>query len=94
MLAMLQVQQMVATVIWDNQDTALHTASSGNPDTAVPDGKFDTGIVGPHQPSGPVTMPTQPGDYIYFCTLHPFLDLVRQRWKKRPRWFLIRTNSH
>jgi plastocyanin len=62
-----------ATVIWDNQDTALHTATSGNPDTAVPDGKFDTGIVGPNQPSGPVTMPTQPGDYIYFCTLHPFL---------------------
>src|ERR671916_2344664 len=62
-----------ATVIWDNQDTALHTATSGNPDTAVPDGKFDTGIVGPNQPSGPATMPTQPGDYIYFCTLHPFL---------------------
>jgi plastocyanin len=62
-----------ATVIWDNQDNALHTATSGNPDTAVPDGKFDSGIVGPNQPSKPVTMPTQPGDYIYFCTLHPFL---------------------
>src|SRR5919107_2658348 len=62
-----------ATVVWDNQDNALHTATSGNPDTATPDGKFDTGIVPPNQPSGPVTMPTQPGDYIYFCTLHPFL---------------------
>ncbi|MDQ3839482.1 MAG: plastocyanin/azurin family copper-binding protein [Thermoproteota archaeon] len=62
-----------ASVIWDNQDNALHTATSGNPETATPDGKFDTGIVGANQPSKPVTMPTQPGEYTYFCTLHPFL---------------------
>src|ERR687897_870230 len=62
-----------SSVTWDNQDNALHTATSGNPDTATPDGKFDTGIVGANQQSKPVTMPTQPGDYIYFCTLHPFL---------------------
>jgi plastocyanin len=62
-----------ATVMWDNQDNALHTATSGNPDTATPDGKFDTGIVGANQQSKPVTMPTEPGDYVYFCTLHPFL---------------------
>jgi plastocyanin len=61
------------TVIWDNQDNALHTATSGNPDTATPDGKFDTGLVGANQQSKPVTMPTEPGDYVYFCTLHPFL---------------------
>jgi plastocyanin len=61
------------TVIWDNQDNALHTATSGNPDTATPDGKFDTGLVGANQQSKPVTMPTEPGDYMYFCTLHPFL---------------------
>jgi plastocyanin len=62
-----------ATVIWDNQDNALHTATSGNPDTATPDGKFDTGLVGANQPSKPVTMPTEPGQITYFCTLHPFL---------------------
>ena len=62
-----------ATVLWDNQDNALHTATSGNPDTATPDGKFDTGIIGANQQSKPVTMPTEPGDYVYFCTLHPFL---------------------
>ena len=62
-----------ATVMWDNQDNALHTATSGNPDTATPDGKFDTGIIGANQQSKPVTMPTEPGDYVYFCTLHPFL---------------------
>jgi plastocyanin len=61
------------TVIWDNQDNALHTATSGNPETATPDGKFDTGLVGANQQSKPVTMPTEPGDYVYFCTLHPFL---------------------
>ena len=61
------------TVIWDNQDNALHTATSGNPDTATPDGKFDTGLVGANQQSKPITMPTEPGDYVYFCTLHPFL---------------------
>jgi plastocyanin len=62
-----------ATIVWDNQDNALHTATSGNPDTATPDGKFDTGLVGANQQSKPVTMPTEPGDYVYFCTLHPFL---------------------
>jgi plastocyanin len=62
-----------ATVVWDNQDNALHTATSGNPDTSTPDGKFDTGLVGANQQSKPVTIPTEPGDYTYFCTLHPFL---------------------
>ena len=57
-----------ATVMWDNQDNALHTATSGNPDTATPDGKFDTGIIGANQQSRPVTMPTEPGDYVYFLT--------------------------
>ena len=62
-----------AAVVWDNQDNALHTATSGNPDTATLDGKFDTGIVGANQQSKPVTMPTEPGEYPYFCILHPFL---------------------
>src|ERR687891_1839191 len=62
-----------SAVVWDNQDNALHTATSGNPDTATPDGKFDTGLVGANQQSKPTTMPTAPGQYTYFCTLHPFL---------------------
>jgi plastocyanin len=61
-----------ATVVWDNQDNALHTATSG--ESPTPDGKFDSGIVGANQPSKQVTMPTQPGEYKYFCTLHPFLQ--------------------
>lgn len=62
-----------SAVVWDNQDNALHTATSGNPDTATPDGKFDTGMVGASTQSQPVTMPSEPGEYTYFCTLHPFL---------------------
>jgi plastocyanin len=62
-----------ASVIWDNQDNALHTATSGNTETATPDGRFDTGLVGANQLSIPVTMPTEPGVYTYFCTLHPSL---------------------
>jgi plastocyanin len=60
-----------AAVTWDNQDNALHTATSGQSPT--PDGKFDSGIVGANQASEPITMPTEPGEYTYFCTLHPFL---------------------
>jgi plastocyanin len=61
-----------ATVVWDNKDNALHTATSG--ESPTPDGKFDSGIVGANQQSKPVTMPTEPGEYKYFCTLHPFLQ--------------------
>ncbi len=61
-----------ATVTWDNKDNALHTATSG--ESPTPDGKFDSGIVGANQQSKPVTIPTEPGEYKYFCTLHPFLQ--------------------
>ena len=60
-----------ASVIWDNQDNALHTATSG--ESPTPDGKFDSGLIGANQLSKPVTMPAEPGEYKYFCTLHPFL---------------------
>ena len=60
-----------ATIVWDNQDNALHTATSGQ--SPNPDGKFDTSYVAANQQSKPLTMPTEPGEYPYFCTLHPFL---------------------
>ena len=62
-----------AVIVWDNQDNALHTATSGDPTTAVPDGLFDTGLVGAMTQSQPITMPSEPGEYTYFCTLHPYL---------------------
>jgi plastocyanin len=61
-----------ATVVWNNKDNALHTATSG--ESPTPDGKFDSGIVGANQQSKSVTMPTEPGEYKYFCILHPFLQ--------------------
>jgi plastocyanin len=58
-------------VTWKNGDTAIHTATSGQ--DATPDGKFDTSLVPPGQSSKPIAMPTQPGQYPYFCTLHPWM---------------------
>ena len=58
-------------VIWVNQDTVVHAATSGSP--SRPDGKFDTGLVGANQTSKPIMMPLQPGEYRYFCTMDPLL---------------------
>jgi cytochrome c oxidase subunit 2 len=62
-----------SSIIWDNQDNALHTATSGDPQTAVLDDIFDTGYIMANQQSNPILMPTESGEYTYFCTLHPFL---------------------
>lgn len=59
------------TVTWKNDDTAIHTATSGK--DATPDGKFDTSLVSPGQSSKPIAMPNEPGEYTYFCTLHPWM---------------------
>lgn len=59
------------TVRWKNDDTAIHTATSGR--NVIPDGKFDTSLVPPGQSSKPIAMPDQPGQYPYFCTLHPWM---------------------
>jgi plastocyanin len=59
------------TVTWKNDDTAIHTATSGN--DATPDGKFDTSLVSPGQSSKPIAMPNEPGEYPFFCTLHPWM---------------------
>ena len=60
-----------STVVWDNQDNALHTATSGV--SPNPDGRFDTGLLRAGQTSVPIAMPSVAGEYPYFCTLHPFL---------------------
>ena len=59
------------TLTWKNDDTAIHTATSGK--DATPDGKFDTSLVSPGQSSKPIAMPNEPGEYPYFCTLHPWM---------------------
>lgn len=60
------------TVTWKNDDTAIHTATSGK--DATPDGKFDSSLISPGQSSKPVAMPNEPGQYPYFCTLHPWME--------------------
>jgi plastocyanin len=55
----------------ENGDTAIHTATSGQ--DATPDGKFDTSLVPTGQSSTPIAIPTQPGQYPNFCTLHPWM---------------------
>ena len=60
------------TVTWRNDDTAIHTATSGK--DATPDGRFDTSLVSPGHSSKPITMPNEPGQYPYFCTLHPWME--------------------
>ena len=60
------------TVTWKNDDTAIHTATSGK--DATPDGKFDTSLVSPGQSSKSIVMPNESGQYPYFCTLHPWMN--------------------
>ena len=60
-----------STITWKNDDTAIHTATSGK--DATPDGKFDTSLISPGQSSKPITMPNEPAEYSYFCTLHPWM---------------------
>ena len=60
------------TVTWKNDDTTIHTATSGR--DATPDGRFDTSLVSPGQSSKPIAVPNEPGQYPYFCTLHPWME--------------------
>ncbi len=53
------------TVVWTNQDTAPHTATS-DPGSAF---AFDTGKLQKGQ-SGKITF-TQVGTFTYFCSIHP-----------------------
>jgi plastocyanin len=62
-----------SSVVWVNQDTAIHTATSGDSKKAVADNIFDTGIISPGQSSKPVIMPSKEGDIPYFCQVHPFM---------------------
>ncbi|HVX02207.1 MAG TPA: plastocyanin/azurin family copper-binding protein [Nitrososphaera sp.] len=60
------------TVIWTNKDSTGHTVTSGS---GQPDGKFGVNANGtpnvilPNQTQE--FNPTTPGDYSYYCALHP-----------------------
>ena len=58
------------TVIWDNVDNTMHTASSGTPDAGL-DGVFDSDIMS----AGDTFEFTfnDAGSYDYYCILHPWM---------------------
>ncbi len=57
-------------VIWNNEDTAAHTVTSGNP-TEGPDGVFDSSIF----MAGKTFEHSfdEAGTYDYFCMVHPWM---------------------
>jgi len=58
------------TVIWDNVDNTMHTATSGTPDSGA-DGVFDSDILS----AGDTYEFTfaDAGNYDYYCILHPWM---------------------
>lgn len=60
-------------VTWTNDDTTLHTATSGKVEgnTPVPDGVFDSG----YMKNGAMFSYVfeSPGEYDYYCELHPYM---------------------
>ena len=58
------------TVVWNNEDTAAHTVTSGSPSEG-PDGLFDSSIL----MAGNTFSHTfdEPGNYDYFCIVHPWM---------------------
>ena len=57
------------TVTWTNNDSTLHTVTSGTPDT--PSSEFDSGIMA----AGETFQHTfdKTGEFDYHCSLHPFM---------------------
>jgi plastocyanin len=51
-----------STITWNNEEPAIHTATSGR--DATPDGKFDTSLISPGQSSKSITMPNEPGEVL------------------------------
>lgn len=60
-----------SNVTWKNEDIQVHTATSGK--QPLPDGWFMTMPIPAKQSSEPITMPFRPGEYPYFCILHPWI---------------------
>ncbi|KAF6247171.1 copper-binding protein [Nitrosopumilus sp. b3] len=58
------------TVVWENVDNTMHTATSGNPETGA-DGVFDSDILSTGD-SYEFTF-VDAGSYDYYCILHPWM---------------------
>lgn len=62
-------------IVWDNQDTAIHTATAGIPSDPSSPKAFDTGLIQAGSKSPPVeTKAMKEGDsFPYYCQVHPFM---------------------
>ena len=58
------------TVMWENVDSTIHTATSGNPEDGA-DGVFDTEFLSTGD-TFEFTF-TETGNHDYYCTLHPWM---------------------
>lgn len=58
-------------VVWSNDDTEVHTITSGVLKDGGPDGVFDSGLLGPG--STFTYRFIEAGEYAYFCMLHPWM---------------------
>ena len=58
------------TVTWTNNDTVLHTVTSGNPNEG-PSRLFDSSLIGPNNQFNYTF--SDEGQFKYYCTLHPFM---------------------
>jgi len=58
------------TILWENVDSTMHTATSGNPDSGA-DGVFDSDILSTGD-TFEFTF-TDAGNYEYYCILHPWM---------------------
>jgi nitrite reductase (NO-forming) len=60
------------TVTWINNDNTLHTVTSGKSDSPDPGRLFDSGLTALITPTKSFSHTfNQPGEYSYFCRLHP-----------------------
>ncbi|MFQ5940816.1 MAG: plastocyanin/azurin family copper-binding protein [Nitrososphaerales archaeon] len=59
-------------LVWTNNDKVVHTATSGTVDDADFGELFDSGVISSKATWSLNTDNLEPGDYVYFCTFHPF----------------------
>ena len=60
-----------AEVSWSNDDSVLHTITSGALRNGGPDGTFDSSLLDPGATFSHTF--TEAGEYPYFCVLHPWM---------------------
>jgi plastocyanin len=61
-----------STIIWTNDDSNIHTVTSGVPNTANVGQVFDSGLTSLISPSKTYSHKfTNAGEFSYFCRIHP-----------------------